>query len=58
MSTEVKGLKDFQKKNGAPEEAIREKRSVKRNTFTIEQLLRNAAKEAADELFDNIFGRR
>jgi hypothetical protein len=52
MSTEVKGLKDFQKKNGAREET--KKPDVKRNTFTIEQLMKNLAMNAADKLYDKI----
>jgi len=52
MSTEVKGLKEFQKKNGAREET--KKPDVKRNTFTIEQLMKNLAMNAADKLYDKI----
>lgn len=54
MSTEVKGLKEFQKKNGAREEVRSKRPDVKKNTFTIEQLLKGLAMNAVDKLYDNI----
>jgi hypothetical protein len=62
MSTEVKGLHEYQKRNGAREEkqAKRERPDIKKQTFTIRDLLIDLAKAKVDQLFDNVVrgGRR